>query len=151
MHAVVSIGLFWFYFVVFSYNGVYSFDQFSSKHSEQLSDSNTLFLRILPTYLINRNFLFGLPFKKSRPMKCYFSSPLEPFLTHYDITKRKLYTFFFVCVLFISFSLYFLVYSIVQKRTKSERNNPIETADAGSIHTCWKYFCLIKNDIRHIH
>ena len=43
---VVSIGLFWFYFVSFSYNGVYSFNYFSLKHPEKLSDSNTLFLRI---------------------------------------------------------------------------------------------------------
>ena len=40
---VVSTRLFWFYLCLFLYNGVYYINDFSLKHSEHLSDSNTEF------------------------------------------------------------------------------------------------------------
>ena len=57
-----------------------------------LRNSKTLFLHISHTHL------------QSRPKKCYFHSPLEPFLSNYDIICRKL--------------KHVPIHSIVRKRTK---------------------------------
>ena len=94
-----DIGLFWFSFMSFPYNGIYFLKVIFDRRLVNIKGAHSVSLR-KESIFAQREQVKLL----SRPKKCSFQSSLEPFFTNYDTTDRKLKPI--------------VTYTIVRKRTK---------------------------------